>query len=150
MLDSLQDLTRLAEQIRRKKRKIVFTNGCFDLLHPGHVELLEKAKTYGHLLIVGVNSDQSVKRLKGSGRPVLKLKDRLRLVAALAAVDYVIGFDTDTPLYLIQALRPDVLVKGSDWKAKDMVGRKFAKRSVRVKLLDGFSTTTLLSKIRQD
>ena len=131
----------------RAGKKAVFTNGCFDILHAGHVVLLEKARELGGVLIVGVNSDASVRRLKGPARPLTPLADRVRVLAALAAVDAVVVFSEDTPRGLIQALRPDVLVKGADYAGSDIVGREFSGRTVRMGLLKGRSTTGLIKKI---
>lgn len=128
-------------------RKIVFTNGCFDILHAGHATLLEKARSFGDALIVGLNSDGSVRRLKGPSRPMNRAEDRARVLAALAAVDAVVVFREDTPYDLIKALRPDVLVKGADYAGGEIVGREFAGRTVRVGLLKGRSTTGLIKKI---
>lgn len=132
----------------RSGKKIVFTNGCFDLLHAGHVSLLERARTLGGALIVGLNSDASVRRLKGRARPLNRLGDRARVLAALAAVDFVVAFSEDTPLRLIKTLRPDILVKGADYAGGDIVGREFAGRTVRIPLVRGRSTTGLVAKMR--
>src|SRR5262249_60221274 len=102
---------------------VVFTNGCFDLLHPGHVRYLETARALGALLVVGLNDDASVRRLKGPGRPILHLEERTEVLAALAAVDHVVVFSEDTPRALIEILEPDVMVKGADWAPDDIVGR---------------------------
>jgi D-beta-D-heptose 7-phosphate kinase/D-beta-D-heptose 1-phosphate adenosyltransferase len=140
---------------QRHPGPVVFTNGVFDLLHVGHVALLEAARAEGAALIVGVNSDASVRRLgKGSGgeRPVVPERDRARLVAALAAVDCVVVFDEDTPLALIERLRPDVLVKGADYARDAIVGadqvEAWGGRVVRVPLVAGVSTTDLLARLR--
>jgi len=132
---------------------VVFTNGVFDLLHPGHVELLEAARREGDALIVGVNSDASARRLgKGAGRPVAGETARARVLAGLAVVDCVVLFDEDTPLELIQALGPDVLVKGADYGRDRIVGADWVEarggRVVRVPLVAGFSTTTLVERLR--
>ncbi|MEK7287596.1 MAG: adenylyltransferase/cytidyltransferase family protein [Elusimicrobiota bacterium] len=145
---STQSAARLARQFKSQGKKIVFTNGCFDLLHPGHVKILEFAKSQGDVLFLGLNSDASIRRLKGPGRPVLPLLARAKLVLALRAVDFVVPFAQSTPLKLIAAIGPDVLVKGADWPAKQIVGRKYARRIVRVPLASGFSTTSLIRKIR--
>jgi rfaE bifunctional protein nucleotidyltransferase chain/domain len=131
----------------------VFTNGVFDLLHPGHVELLEAARCEGDLLIVGVNTDASARRLdKGPGRPVSHERARARVVAGLAAVDCVVLFDEDTPLELIRALEPDVLVKGADYSRDRIVGADWVEarggRVVRVPVVPGFSTTALVERLR--
>ena len=133
---------------------MAFTNGVFDLLHAGHVTLLEAARAEGSALIVAVNSDASVRRLgKGAERPVVAQQERARLVAALAAVDCVVLFDDDTPLTLIRALRPDVLVKGADYQRQDIVGADdvegWGGRVVRVPLVQDQSTTNLIAKLRR-
>jgi len=145
----------LAQAVRRLKRqgkRVVFTNGCFDLLHVGHVTLLERAKRLGDILIVALNSDRSVNALKGRGRPLTRQQDRAKLLAALACVDYVTIFDEPTPYQLIATLQPDILVKGADWKSAEVVGRDLVKRHggrvVRIPLVNGYSTTRLLSRIR--
>ncbi len=132
---------------------VVFTNGVFDLLHPGHVALLETARSEGDALVVGINSDHSARRLgKGPGRPVVTALARARVLAALAAVDCVVIFDEDTPLELIQALEPDVLVKGSDYAMANTVGADIVEaRGGRVKhvtLQDGYSTTAIVERVR--
>jgi len=131
---------------------VVFTNGCFDLLHAGHARLLERAKRYGDLLIVGLNSDRSVTTLKGALRPILTQRDRALLLAALESVDYVTIFDDPTPQRLVASLRPQVLVKGADWEASEIVGRdivrRYGGRVVRLPLLKGYSTSQLLQRIR--
>jgi rfaE bifunctional protein nucleotidyltransferase chain/domain len=131
---------------------LVFTNGCFDLLHRGHVELLCWARALGETLVVGLNTDASVRRLKGAGRPVVPQEDRAYVLAALAAVDAVVLFDEDTPLALIEALEPDVLVKGGDYRVEDVVGREVVeRRGGRVALfppVPGRSTSALLERLR--
>jgi rfaE bifunctional protein nucleotidyltransferase chain/domain len=133
--------------------RIVFTNGCFDLLHVGHLDLLERARALGDLLVVGVNGDESVRRLKGADRPLVPFADRARLLAGLAVVDVVVGFDDDTPLALIRAVEPDVLVKGGDWSPDRIVGRDVVEaRGGEVRslpLLPGHSTTALVERLRQ-
>jgi len=133
--------------------RVVFTNGVFDLLHRGHAEYLEEARRLGDRLVVGVNGDASVRRLKGPERPIVGQRDRAALVAALACVDLVVVFDEDTPLSLIEAVAPDVLVKGADWAEDAIVGGDFVKarggRVVRVALREGLSTRTLVQRIRE-
>src|SRR5262249_29037615 len=137
---------------RRESARIVFTNGCFDLVHAGHVRYLEAARALGDVLVVGLNDDVSVRRLKGPGRPILPLAERAEVLAGLAAVDHVIAFADDTPLALIEALAPDVLVKGADWAAADIVGRAQAlTRGARVGRsgpAPGVSTSELTRRIR--
>jgi D-beta-D-heptose 7-phosphate kinase/D-beta-D-heptose 1-phosphate adenosyltransferase len=120
------------EHERSRGRRIVFTNGCFDILHAGHVQLLESARALGDLLVVAVNTDASVQRLKGEGRPLVSLADRLRVLAALDAVDLVVTFDEDTPLEILRQVRPDVLVKGGDYSIDTIVGHGWCSAGSRV------------------
>src|SRR3989338_9195932 len=115
-------LAALGRRLRRQGKRIVFTNGCFDLLHAGHVDYLARARRFGHVMVVGLNSDRSVRKLKGRGRPVYSAADRARLLTALACVDYVVVFDQETPLRLICVLRPHVLVKGADCGKHEIAG----------------------------
>lgn len=131
-------------RLRRRGTRVVFTNGCFDLLHAGHVSLLERARGLGGCLVVGLNTDASVRRLKGPGRPVNSQADRARVLAALACVDFVTLFPEDTPWSLIRLLKPDVLVKGGDYRRSQIVGADLVRRVVRLPLLPGRSTTRLL------
>ncbi len=134
-------------------RRIVFTNGCFDILHPGHVKLLQQARSFGDLLVLGLNSDDSVLRLKGTGRPILKLEERVEVLAALRPVDVIAAFDEDDPLALIQLVRPEILVKGGDWAPDQVIGRKevesWGGRVEIIPLLAGLSTSELLRRIRE-
>ncbi len=138
---------------KRNGRRIVFTNGCFDLLHPGHIQSLEQARTLGDALIVGLNSDKSVRELKGPGRPVFPELERAEILAALECVDAVVIFDELTPRSVIAALLPDVLVKGGDWPSNQIVGREEVEaaggRVVSIPVVPGYSTTVILEKIRQ-
>ena len=138
---------------KRNGRRVVFTNGCFDLLHPGHIETLEKARGLGDVLIVGINSDRSVRELKGPGRPILPERERAELLAALGCVDGVVIYDEVTPRETIAGLLPDVLVKGGDWPDDQIVGReeveKAGGRVVSVPVVAGYSTTALVEKIRR-
>jgi len=124
MIVELEELLGLLEKVRRKK-KIVFTNGCFDILHAGHADYLNKAKSLGDILVVGINSDASVRRIKGEKRPILPQQMRAYLLDNLKPVDYVVIFEEDTPLELIKAIKPDVLVKGADWDLERIVGADF-------------------------
>jgi D-beta-D-heptose 7-phosphate kinase/D-beta-D-heptose 1-phosphate adenosyltransferase len=147
-------LSKLLSDTKKKDRKvkIVFTNGCFDLLHKGHVTYLEQAKALGDFLVVGLNADQSVKALKGPQRPVNPLEDRLEVIAALESVNWVTWFDEDTPLALIKKIRPDIYVKGGDWKKADLPEVPLVEGwGGRVKILTfvkGRSTTRLIEKMR--
>jgi rfaE bifunctional protein nucleotidyltransferase chain/domain len=140
------------EAWRRDGERIVFTNGVFDLLHRGHVEYLEEAAALGDRLVIGINSDASVRRLKGPERPLTREAERAELLAALACVDLVAIFDEDTPERLIQEVAPDVLVKGGDWAVERIVGREFVEarggRVLNVPLREGLSTTALLERVR--
>ena len=130
----------------------MFTNGCFDILHAGHVTYLEKARQLGDVLVVGVNSDNSVRRIKGPDRPINPEEDRLKVISALQAVDYVTLFSEDTPLRLIQTLRPDTLVKGADWKKDEIVGgrevQSWGGKVKQIALVPGRSTTRVIEKLR--
>ena len=138
---------------KRNRRRIVFTNGCFDVLHPGHIRSLEQARDLGDALIVGLNSDASVHQLKGAGRPVLPEQERAEILAALECVDGVVVFDDLTPREVISRLLPDVLVKGGDWAGDKIVGREEVEaaggRVVSAPVLPGYSTTDILRKIRE-
>jgi rfaE bifunctional protein nucleotidyltransferase chain/domain len=141
-----------AELLRRVGKRVVFTNGVFDLLHPGHVRYLEQARRLGDVLIVGVNADVSVRRNKGAGRPINPERERAEVLAALACVDGVVLFDEDTPAEIIRAVQPDVLVKGADWPADQIVGRDTVEarggRVERVAVEQGHSTTAIIETIR--
>ena len=144
-------LADIISRLRSKGKKIVFTNGCFDILHVGHVEYLSKAKALGDILVIGLNSDSSVKNIKESGRPINKERDRAKVLASLYFVDYVTLFADATPEELIKELRPDVLVKGGDWKIDDIVGSRFVRsyggKVKRIPFVKGYSTTALIEKI---
>jgi rfaE bifunctional protein nucleotidyltransferase chain/domain len=142
-----------AESLRRDGRRVAFTNGVFDLLHPGHVRYLQAARAEGDALIVGVNSDRSVRAIKGPSRPVTPEGERAELLAALACVDAVTVFDEDTPAEIIRLVQPDVLVKGADWAADAIVGRETVEarggRVVRVPIERGWSTSAIIEKIEK-
>lgn len=148
---TLTDLAAERARLRKSGRRVVFTNGCFDLLHVGHVSYLQEAKALGAVLVVGVNSDESVRRLKGPSRPVIQSTDRAALLAALSCVDYVVVFDEDTPRELLHALKPDVLVKGGTYRPDEVVGHEIVQAyggEVRVTgVVDGISTTKILSSL---
>ena len=144
---SERELLRRVRAARARGGTIVFTNGCFDVVHLGHIKLLQFAKTQGDMLIVGLNGDASIRRLKGAKRPIVDYTGRAHVLSALEAVDAVVRFDSDTPLALIKKIRPDVLVKGGDWTKKSVVGRAYAKRVVLVPLADGHSTTNIIQRI---
>jgi len=147
-IKSFEDINAIVNRCRANGKKVVFTNGCFDILHVGHVKYLQIAKSFGDILIVGLNSDESVSRLKGPTRPVNIAEDRAYLLAALEAVDFVVPFTQDTPHELIKMIEPDVLVKGGDYEGKEVVGTEFAKELKLVDFVDGKSTTKTILKIQ--
>ena len=148
---TLRKLLRIRRQLRRERKTVVFTNGTFDILHRGHVEYLAAARQQGDVLVVGLNTDASVRKIKGRGRPINPLRDRADVLAALRSVDYVCAFGEDTPAHLIHLLIPDVLVKGADWSKNDIVGADVVERHggrvERIRLTPGRSTTAMMVKI---
>jgi D-beta-D-heptose 7-phosphate kinase/D-beta-D-heptose 1-phosphate adenosyltransferase len=150
-IKSITRLKKIIKQLKAKGKKIVFTNGCFDLLHYGHVKYLQDAKKKGDILIVGINSDASVRKIKGKKRPLVHEKDRLRIIAALESVDYVVLFKEDSPLKIIKSLRPDVLIKGADWNKNNIVGSgivlSYGGKVNTIELIKERSTTNLIKKI---
>lgn len=143
----IKELKEVLNSERSKNKKIVFTNGCFDIIHRGHVEYLQKAKELGDLLILGLNSDLSVKRLKGENRPINKEKDRAIVLAALECIDYITIFEEDTPLELIKIVKPDILAKGGDYKIENIAGREYAKETILIDFIDGYSTSNIIKII---
>lgn len=141
-------IRKLSVRLRDEKKKIVFTNGCFDILHVGHVRYLEQARKLGDVLIVGLNSDRSVSGIK-PGRPVNTEENRAEVLAALAAVDYVVIFREKTPYNLIKAIRPDILVKGGDWKKEEIIGSDIAGETYSLPYVTGISTTQIIENIRR-
>ena len=122
-IKTLEEMKEIRQQLKNQNKKVVFTNGCFDLIHAGHVDYLSKAKAFGDVIVVGLNSDASVMRIKGSKRPILDETERSFIISNLKPVDYVVMFDDDTPKLLIEELLPDVLVKGADWEIENIVGK---------------------------
>lgn len=147
----LPTLVKIRTSLKKEGKRVVFTNGCFDLLHSGHVHLLRQAKMLGDVLIVAVNDDRSIKTIKGDSRPIFPLTERLEILEAIEYIDYLISFSEETPQKVISALLPDILVKGKDWKKDDVVGRKEVEEAggavVLVSLCEGQSTTSILEKI---
>ncbi|MFI3314581.1 MAG: D-glycero-beta-D-manno-heptose-7-phosphate kinase [Rikenellaceae bacterium] len=143
---SIDKLKSLVKMYKLQNRKIIFTNGCFDILHKGHVTYLERAKALGDILIVGINSDSSVKRLKGENRPINNEDARATILAALSSVDYIVSFSSDTPFELIKEIKPSVLVKGGDYSTENIVGKEFAENTVTIPFIEGYSTTNILEK----
>jgi D-beta-D-heptose 7-phosphate kinase / D-beta-D-heptose 1-phosphate adenosyltransferase len=146
-----EELLGIIKDLKANGKRIVFTNGCFDLLHVGHIRYLEKAKTLGDILIVGVNSDASVQKLKGSKRPVLPVEERTEILSGLGCVDYITTFDELDPLALITSLKPNVLVKGGDWTKEQTIGKEVVERSggevVIIPFVKGASTSNLIETI---
>ena len=143
------EIAKISKELKLKEKKIVFTNGCFDLVHAGHISYLEKAKNFGDILIIGLNSDRSVSSLKGKDRPINFQSDRAHVLAAIEAVDYVVIFDEDTPYELIQKIQPHILVKGADYKGKDVIGEDIVEELKLVEFQDGKSSTKIIEKIKQ-
>src|SRR5262245_30081194 len=150
---SIDAAARFAEQVRARGRTVVFTNGVFDLLHPGHVRYLQDARALGDALIVGINSDRSARANKGSERPITPERERAEILEALECVDAAAIFDEDTPADIVKRIQPDVLVKGADWGPDNIVGRDTVEarggRVVRMPLLEGYSTSELLRRVRK-
>lgn len=153
MLCSKEEFKQQYEILKSQNKKIVFTNGCFDIIHRGHIEYLNEAKNLGDTLVIGLNSDKSVKKLKGSDRPIINENDRAFILLNLKSVDYVIVFEEDTPYELIKSVRPDFLVKGGDWKEEDIVGsdilKEYGGKTISLKFVDSYSTTNIINKIKK-
>jgi D-glycero-beta-D-manno-heptose 1-phosphate adenylyltransferase len=146
-----EELVRERQRMRGDGKQLVFTNGCFDLLHPGHVRYLEQARALGDALVVALNSDRSVRAIKGEGRPILSQRERAEVLAALESVDYVTVFDEETPRELVAALLPDILVKGGDWPVEQIVGREEVEAAggkvLSLPYVEGSSTTDIIERI---
>ena len=147
-LVSLEEMKNIRGDLEKKNKKLVFTNGCFDILHKGHLTYLRRAREMGDALIVGLNADSSVRKLKGESRPVNSEEDRAFMLSSLEFVDYVVIFDEDTPHNLIKELRPDLLIKGGDYKPEEVVGREFAGQTVILDFVDGYSTTKIIDNLK--
>ena len=149
-IKSLEEIETLSKELRDKGKKLVFTNGCFDILHVGHVKYLETAKSFGDVLILGLNSDNSVKRLKGQSRPINTYEDRAYTLTALESVDYVVVFEDDTPHDLIKVVKPHILVKGGDYEGKNVVGQDLVDELKLVQFIEGRSTTKTIQRIKDN
>lgn len=145
---ALLSLQKIISSLKNKGNRIVFTNGCFDIIHPGHIKILKEAKSKGDILVVGLNSDSSIKRIKGHNRPVMSQGARLIVLSAIEYVDFIVVFNQDTPYEAIKALKPDVLIKGEDWQKDKIIGREFVKKIFRIKFHPGYSTTSIIQKIK--
>jgi D-beta-D-heptose 7-phosphate kinase/D-beta-D-heptose 1-phosphate adenosyltransferase len=146
-IKNFEEIERIAKRLKEQDRKLIFTNGCFDILHRGHATYLQKAKELGDILILGLNSDESIRRLKGANRPINDLEDRAFLIGALESIDFVVPFWEDTPYELIRLVQPNILVKGADYKGKEVVGSDIAEEVVLIDFVTGKSTTNLIEKI---
>ena len=146
-IKNFEQIERIAKRLKEQNRKIIFTNGCFDILHRGHATYLQKAKELGDILILGLNSDESIRRLKGADRPINNLEDRAFLIGALESIDFVVPFSEDTPYALIELVKPNILVKGADYKGEEVVGSDIADEVVLIDFVAGKSTTNLIEKI---
>ena len=144
-------LADIVVKLKKQGKKVVFTNGCFDIIHFGHVKYLEEAKKKGDILIVAINSNSSIKRIKDSSRPIISQHDRTGVIAALQSVDFVTVFNDSTPLNLIKKIKPDILIKGSDWKKDNIIGadilKKYGGKVLQAKFLKGYSTSKIIKKI---
>lgn len=153
-IGEIHEIKAIVAKAKSEGKKVVFTNGCFDLMHRGHLHLLREAKKLGDLLIVGMNSDRSVKKIKGPERPILPAQERAELIAALEMVDYVTSFDEPDPYAVIKELRPNVLVKGGDWAKEGIAGREIVEEEggkvAVIPYLEGYSTTEIIQKIRKE
>lgn len=154
--DKIVNIDKLIKEIsidKYFKRKIIFTNGCFDLLHIGHLTYLNKAKEYGDILIVGLNSDKSVKRLKGKNRPINSENDRAYILASMESIDYVIIFDEDTPYNIIDKIKPNILIKGNDYKIEEIAGNDIVRNNggevILIPIIKNISTTNIINKIKE-
>lgn len=147
-IKTLKELKKVIEKLKKQKKKIVFANGCFDIIHAGHIELFRKAKSFGDVLVVAVNSDSSIRRLKGPTRPVVPEEYRMEVLSAIEYIDYIVKYNEDTPWETITAIYPNVVVKGGDWTVGTVVGRQVAKVKL-VKLVSGISTTKIIEKIKK-
>ena len=154
-IDKIKPLSVLKERLEglRKEKIIVFTNGCFDILHPGHIRYLYEAKRLGDILIVGLNSDNSIRRIKGEHRPIMDERARSEMLSVLPFIDFITIFDEDTPYNLIKEIRPHILVKGGDWEEDRIVGadivRALGGRVVRIPYIEGYSTTSIIERIKE-
>lgn len=152
-IKSLEKAKKEIDRLKSERKRVVFTNGCFDILHPGHTRYLHAARQLGDHLVVAVNSDKSVRAIKGEGRPILSQDARMELLAALSFVDSVVIFEEDNPLKVIRYLTPNILVKGGDWKEEEIIGAHVVKNKggevVRIPYISGFSTTEILKKVKK-
>ena len=152
-LVTLKNLSDLVSDLKLRKLDVVFTNGCFDIIHPGHIHILEEAKSYGDVLIVGLNSNSSVKNLKGESRPINSESDRIKILCSIKHVDHVIIFDEDTPIELIELIKPNFLVKGGDYNKSEIVGADLVEKNggsvIIIDILGGYSTSSIIDRLEK-
>ncbi len=152
-LVTLKNLSDLVSDLKLRKLDVVFTNGCFDIIHPGHIHILEEAKSYGDVLIVGLNSNRSVKNLKGESRPINSESDRIKILCSIKHVDHVIIFDEDTPIELIELINPNFLVKGGDYNKSEIVGADLVEKNggsvIIIDILGGYSTSSIIDRLEK-
>lgn len=148
---SLNDLVKIRKRFRKENKKVVFTNGCFDILHSGHIHLFREAKKRGDVLVVAINDDASIRKIKGLSRPIFPVQERLEILEALKEIDYLVSFSEETPQKIIASLLPDVLVKGGDWKIEEVVGREEVEEKggkvVIIPSFKGYSSTKIIERI---
>lgn len=145
---NLIEAKEIIDKLKNESKIIVFTNGVFDIIHPGHIELLKSARSFGDFLILALNSDSSVKKIKGNKRPIFSLEERIKILSSIIYVDLIVSFEEETPYEVIKFLKPDILVKGGDYKIEDVVGREFVKEVKIVPYLQGYSTTKIIERIK--
>jgi len=145
---NLIEAKEIIDKLKSKNKIIVFTNGVFDIIHPGHIELLRSAKSFGDFLILALNSDNSVKKIKGNKRPIFSLNERIKILSSIIYVDLIVSFEEETPYEIIKFLKPDILVKGGDYRIDDVIGKEFVKEVKIVPYLQGYSTTKIIERIK--
>jgi D-beta-D-heptose 7-phosphate kinase/D-beta-D-heptose 1-phosphate adenosyltransferase len=148
MLISVKEAQRITQKLKTLGKKVIFTNGCFDILHPGHIECLKKAKQLGDVLIVGLNSDNSIRKIKSKDRPIMDEKARISVLSAVKWVDYIVLFDEPTPEKVIKLIKPHIIVKGGDYSPEEVVGREVVENIVIIPYLRSYSTTQIIKKIQ--
>jgi rfaE bifunctional protein nucleotidyltransferase chain/domain len=145
---NLKEAKEIIDKLKIENKIIVFTNGVFDIIHPGHIELLRSAKSFGDFLILALNTDSSVKKIKGDKRPIFSLNERIKILSSIVYVDLIVSFEEETPYEVIKFLKPDILVKGGDYRIEDVIGREFVKEVKIVPYLEGYSTTKIIERIK--
>jgi rfaE bifunctional protein nucleotidyltransferase chain/domain len=145
---NLKEAKEIIDKLKSENKIIVFTNGVFDIIHPGHIELLRSAKSFGDFLILALNTDSSVKKIKGDKRPIFSLNERIKILSSIVYVDLIVSFEEETPYEVIKFLKPDILVKGGDYRIEDVIGREFVKEVKIVPYFEGYSTTKIIERIK--